>query len=78
MVQNALTNTRAFDCITAILASFHQLSIHVRLDFNVLMISYKILSWHALQTCLVSLNLAVCSILCSPLSEYRGPLCPQS
>uniref|UniRef100_A0A4W6FHD0 Reverse transcriptase domain-containing protein n=1 Tax=Lates calcarifer TaxID=8187 RepID=A0A4W6FHD0_LATCA len=48
MVQNAaarmLTKSRRFDHITPVLASLHWLPIHVRSDFKVLLMTYKILN----------------------------------
>uniref|UniRef100_A0A667Z0D5 Reverse transcriptase domain-containing protein n=1 Tax=Myripristis murdjan TaxID=586833 RepID=A0A667Z0D5_9TELE len=51
MVQNAaarvLTRTRKFDHITPILASLHWLPVHIRSDFKVLLLTYKILNGFA-------------------------------
>uniref|UniRef100_A0A4W6D5N5 Reverse transcriptase domain-containing protein n=1 Tax=Lates calcarifer TaxID=8187 RepID=A0A4W6D5N5_LATCA len=48
MVQNAaarmLTRSRRFDHITPVLASLHWLPVHVRSDFKVLLMTYKILN----------------------------------
>ena len=51
MVQNTaariLTKTRKFDHITPVLASLHWLPIHVRSDFKVLLMTYKIVNGYS-------------------------------
>ncbi len=68
MVQNAatriLTKTRNFDHVTPILASFHWLPIHVRSDFKVLLVTYKIVNSYL-------------SDLIKPYVPYRA-LCSQN
>ena len=53
MVQNAAAR---LNHIIPILASLHWLPIHVRLDFKVLLLTYKFLNWLH-HTCLFFLNL---------------------